>query len=373
MQSITGEHVAAFRMERHHLLNSVGSTLASVCRDVGGIQAQVMSAAELSLWTRRRSTSREDVQAALWRRRDLIKTTSMRMTLHLLPARDFQMYIAAMKASSMANVHRTLKRIGAGPKHVDTMIAVVMDALADGPRTQQELLTLAKAKASRGMRVWLKYAWSAMRPAIVEGLICYGPPRGAQSTFVRVDQWLPGQKAVDAGEARVELATRFLKAFGPATHRDFSKWAGLNTSETKPVFDRLAGLVEAVSVDREQGFILRRDCDVLANAKIDRRPKLLPAFDTFLLAHATKDHLVEPRFYKRVYRNQGWLSPVVIVGGRIVAVWFLAQRAKTFVVDVRPFARLDKRVRDGIQAEADALAQFVGARCDVLFNERLEP
>jgi len=186
MRSITGEQVAAFRMERHHLVNSAGSTLASVCRDVGGIQAQVMSAAELSLWTRRRSTSREDVQAALWRHRDLVKTTSMRMTLHLLPARDFQMYIAAMKASSMASVRRTLKRIGAGPKHVDTMIEVVMDALADGPRTQQELLTLAKVKASRGMRVWLKYAWSAMRPAIVEGLICYGPPRGAQATFVRV-------------------------------------------------------------------------------------------------------------------------------------------------------------------------------------------
>src|SRR4029077_14819237 len=128
--------------------------------------------------------------------------------------------------------------------------------------------------------------------------------------------------------------------------------AGLNTSETKPVFDRLAGLVEDVSVDREQGFILRRDCDVLANAKIDRRPKLLPAFDTFLLAHATKDHLVEPRFYKRVYRNQGWLSPVVIVGGRIVAVWFLEQRAKSFTVDVRPFNTLDKRVRDGIHEEA---------------------
>ena len=46
----------------------------------------------------------------------------------------------------MASVHRTLKRIGAGPKHVDTMIAVVMDALADGPRTQQDLLVRAKAR-----------------------------------------------------------------------------------------------------------------------------------------------------------------------------------------------------------------------------------
>ena len=64
---------------------------------------------------------------------------------------------------------------------------------------------------------------------------------------------------------------------------------------------------------------------------------------------------------------------VVILGGRIVAVWFLVQRAKTFTVDVRPFARLDKRVRDGIHAEAEALAQFVGARCDVVFSENLEP
>jgi hypothetical protein len=126
-------------------------------------------------------------------------------------------------------------------------------------------------------------------------------------------------------------------------------------------------------VDGERVFILRRDRDVLADAKIDRRPRLLPAFDTFLLAHATKDHLVEPRFYKRVYRNQGWLSPVVIVGGRIVAVWFLVQRAKTFTVDVRPFARLGKKVRDGIHAEAEALAPFVGARCDVLFSENREP
>lgn len=367
MRSITSEQVAAFRMARHHLLNSVGSTLASVCRDVGGIQAQVMSAAELSLWTRRRSTRREDVQAALWQRRELVKTTSMRMTLHLIPASDFQTYIAAMKTSSMASVHRTLKRIGAGPRHVDTMIDVVMDALADGPRTQQDLLVRAKAKASRGMRVWLKYAWSAMRPAILEGLICYGPPRGAQATFVRVDQWLPAQKAVDPDDARLELATRFLKAFGPATHRDFSKWAGLNTSETRSIFARIASLVEPVSVDGAPSFILRRDRDVLAGAKIDRRPRLLPSFDTFLLAHATKHHLVEPRFYKRVYRNQGWLSPVVIVGGRIVAVWVLVQRAKTFTVDVRPFARLDKRVRDGIHAEAEALGEFVGARCDARF------
>ena len=221
------------------------------------------------------------------------------------------------------------------------------------------------------MRIWLKYAWSAMRPAILEGLICYGPPRGAEATFVRVDQWLPKQKAmdeVDARDARVELATRFLSAFGPATHRDFSKWSGLKTSDTKPVFDSLAGVIEPVVVDGAPCWILRRDRAELAGAALDRTPTLLPSFDTFLLAHAAKDHLLEPPFYKRVYRNQGWLSPVVLVAGRIVAVWFLEQRARAYTVDVRPFTVLDRRVRAGIEREADALGRFLGARCDIAFS-----
>jgi hypothetical protein len=113
--------------------------------------------------------------------------------------------------------------------------------------------------------------------------------------------------------------------------------------------------------------VLRRDLAELSAATPASSPTLLPSFDTFLLAHAVKDHLVHPRFYKRVYRNQGWLSPVVIVNGRIVAVWFLEERAKSFVVDVQPFETLDAKVRRGIAQEAEALGLFLGERCDVQF------
>ena len=373
-KSFSADQVAAFRLARHHLTGGPEraapqrQSLVDVCRDVGGIQAQVMSAAELSLWTRRRSTTRDEVKAALWKTRELVKTTSMRRTLHLLPARDFPMYIAAMRDWSMGQTLNLLARIGASPKHVDTMIDVVMNALADGPKTQQQLIARAKEKAGKGMRVWLKYAWSAMRPAIVEGLIVYGQPRGAEATFVRTDQWLPKQKTVDPHVARIELARRFLTAFGPATHRDFTKWSGLPTGVTKPIFEELSGDLALVSVDGEASFILRRDLKALSGARLDRSAKLLPSFDSFLLAHSTKDHLVEPRFYKRVYRNQGWLSPVVIAGGRIVAVWFLEERARAFTVDVQPFAALDAKTRRALEGEAEALGEFLGARCDVQFK-----
>jgi len=70
-RSFNADRVAAFRLALHHLVRGSKASLVDVCRDVAGVQAQVMSAAELSLWTRRRQTARADVRAALWTTRDL--------------------------------------------------------------------------------------------------------------------------------------------------------------------------------------------------------------------------------------------------------------------------------------------------------------
>jgi hypothetical protein len=50
----------------------------------GGIQAQVMSAAELALGARVDGLSPQDVQSALWHHRTLVKTWAMRGTLDLI-------------------------------------------------------------------------------------------------------------------------------------------------------------------------------------------------------------------------------------------------------------------------------------------------
>jgi hypothetical protein len=74
-QSVSSKQAAAFRLARHHLLGphvlgpyagKQGSAgLAQVVGDVAGIQAQVMSAAELALWTRMHGLTRGEIQSAL--------------------------------------------------------------------------------------------------------------------------------------------------------------------------------------------------------------------------------------------------------------------------------------------------------------------
>jgi hypothetical protein len=83
--ALTWNQVHAWRLAQHGLAPRLSRQdfLQAVSR-TGGIQAQVMSAAELALWARVHDLSRADIQTALWQERSLIKTWAMRGTLHLL-------------------------------------------------------------------------------------------------------------------------------------------------------------------------------------------------------------------------------------------------------------------------------------------------
>jgi hypothetical protein len=375
--SVTAAQAAAFRLARHHLgpripiddrRRTSAPSLVQVCADTGGVQAQVMSAAEMALWTRRRATTHDEIQSALYERRELVKTSAMRLTLHLVAARDLAMVVAALKPMSMASLQRWHGRVGATPDQVKGLVDTVMEGLRDGPQTQQALIARARKRAAKGVRVWLDNSWGAMRPAVIDGLIVYGPPRGPETTFVRVDQWLPKQPAMHVDEARAELARRFLSAFGPATAHDFAKWSGIKTSDARIVMDALGDGIVAVSVDGSPGWIGAADLGALRQSELDEdHVQLLGPFDSFLLAHATKEHLVDAKHYKRVYRPQGWISPVVLRGGTIVGVWFPKTSARTTTIAVELFGRATAGLRRAIEHEAAELGEFLGSRCTCRF------
>jgi len=87
--------------------------------------------------------------------------------------------------------------------------------------------------------------------------------------------------------------------------------------------------------------------------------RLLPNFDSYLLAHREKDHLLSAKHYKRVYRNQGWISPVVLIDGAVAGVWsYKPQGKRLAAVEIEPFGKLSKVERAGIEREAQGLAGF---------------
>ena len=358
---VTWRQVSAFRLERHSLLQRNNPDLVAICRNVCGIQAQLMASAEIACAVRADNIHIRDVHSALWERRTLVKTSAMRQTLHLLPSADFSVYKTAIKTSRMAALMRVMARIGVTRPQVDAMNREVLEALSTGPLTTSELVERIRHTMTKGLRTWMELSWSVFRPAIVAGLICYGPDRGREGTFVRVDRWLPKQKPIDEHKAQQTLFRWCLRSYGPATLRDVSRWSGIPMSEAKAVWDSLAGELSSVSIEGDQAWVLREDLKQLQAGRLDAPVlRLLPHFDPYMLAHADKEHLVDARYYKRVYRNQGWLSPVVLLNGRVAGLWTYTRRGKTLALDVELFEKLSKAVLAMLEQEAEMIAQFKG-------------
>jgi hypothetical protein len=315
--------IAAFRLTRHHF-NQGQADLTIICRNVCGIQAQLMAAAEMALWARKLGLTRTDIHAALWESRTLVKTSCMRQTLHLIPAADFFIYINALKRSRVEAFMRIMSKFGVTPKEVGRMNEMIVEALRDGSMTQRELTEQILPKAGKKLRAYMDLAWSIQlfRLALVEGLICYGVERNKKAAFVQVDHWLPKQKAIEAKTAQQILLRRYLHAYGPATLQDFSRWSGILMQEAKPIWEALQDDLVEISIEGKRAFILRDDYGELADSELDgQRLRLLPHFDPYMLGHVDKDHLVDPDYYKRVYRNQGWISPVILLNGRVIGAW----------------------------------------------------
>ena len=370
--AVTWPQVHAFRLHRHHLdRRAPKKDLAKVVGEVGGVQAQVMSAAELQVAVRV-DCSVEDVRKSLWKDRSLVKTWLMRGTLHLARSDDLPTYVGAMSAlwkSQMRPSWLNYMEISA-----DEFWAIVdeIGAKLDGaPITREELIAAVGKGKSERVRELLRSGWGGMlKPAARLGLLCFGPNRGQSVTFVRPDRWVPSWRAVDPKDALAMMARRYLSAYGPATKVDFTRWWGAWPGVGNAAWAALKDELATVSVDGVAMQLLEKDVETLRKATIDEPVQLLPGFDTYLMGHARRDHMVASEFASRVSRVAGWISACVLLNGEVVGTWTHTARNGELQVKVAPFKRLPATVTTAVKKRALALGDALSAaKTEVSFGQ----
>jgi hypothetical protein len=121
-----------------------------------------------------------------------------------------------------------------------------------------------------------------------------------------------------------------------------------------------------VDVDGQGAWLLAQDVHAMKRATSPDVARLLPAFDPWVIgASRTAPALLEPRHKARVYRPQGWISPVVLVNGRTVGVWKHARKGRRLQVEIEPFGRLPAWARPQLEAEAQRLAAFLDGELEL--------
>jgi uncharacterized protein YcaQ len=361
---LTWARALAWRLRRHDLDKRVPNTeIVAVTSRLCGVHAQLMSSAELTLWARVEDLDPDAVAAALWKERSLVKVWAMRGTLHLFSAAEYGMWQAAVSRYDHYLRPSWLRAFGVTRQELEALLDAIARALEGEPLSRQELAAaVSELTGSPALGEKVLGSWgSFLKPACYRGQLCFGPSEGQSVRFTRPDRWLGSVTPADPEAATLEVARRFLAAHGPATRGDYARWWAMSPAQASRVMKRLGDEVVLVDVEGTEAWMLSADMADAAAATPVRSVRLLPAFDQLVVTatrHAAR--LLPGPFEPRIYRPQGWLSPVVLADGRWVGVWRHERKGSRVEVSVEPFVELAGTTRRSVEVEAERLAAFLG-------------
>jgi len=366
------------RLARHHLLEPAApSRLVEVASDICGAHAQIAASSELMLGLRLRDVTRRDIRSALWERRTLVKTVGLRGTLHLLPAGEVPLWMAANRLRFEAE-QRRLERAGIPSAELQTVIRAIDEIVGPRPISRPELERELEGRVG-GWAITANQGWMgtyknwpmALGWAAALGLVCYGPGEGGRSTFVRLADW-SGWRDVDPFEGGAFALRRFLHAYGPSTEREFSRWFAIAPAITHRLFEASRDELAEVEVEGSRRWMLRSD---LA-ADIEPAPDavhLLPHFDAFVVGSHPRNQLIDHTTPVGAM-SPGTAAPfaVLLHGGRVGGVWERRPKAMRLLIRVHAYRKLNHRQRSLINEQAARVAQILERECDLTFGE-VEP
>jgi hypothetical protein len=341
-------------LHRQSLLErSPGSAVDGVRRAVA-LQAQHPASPYLALWNRLRAFDPAELHAAFVDRW-VVKATLMRITLHAVHVDDYAVFRAAMMPTLRAAGLND--RFTAGGLTVDDADAMVPDLLRflREPRTDAEIGAWLRGRLGDGDHGGVWRGMRAIAPLIHATASVPWSFRDRPS-YVAAGP-IASEGAGSPDRSLEVLVRRYLAGFGPATVADVARFATVQRVRVKTALASLGDALERL--DGPEGSVLydvpgepRPDADVEAP------PRLLPMWDSVLLAYDDRSRIVPEDYRTVVARNNGDVLPTLLVDGTVAGVWRMGERG----VEVTAFRRLRSETWEAIAAEAAALIAFVAER-----------
>jgi hypothetical protein len=346
--------VVAQRLANQQIAAPRLSSVSELVRWMGAVQAQDYRG---GLWAtglrlaKGDASAIEDAIAA----HTVVRTWPMRGTLHFVPAEDARWMLRLLTprvVASAAGRHRALELD-------DTAFArsarVLVRALEGGRSlTRPEAYaTLERSGVSpagqRGIHVLGQLAQ--------QGLICHGPRRDRQPTFVLLEEWIRASKSPSREEALATLATRYFSSHGPATLADFTWWTGLRVKEAQQAIAEAGARLSKETRDGRSFWSGAR-----ARVRRSRRDGavLLPPWDEYIVGYRHREAAVGHLSNHATERLKTVGSSLVVIDGRVRGAWKVSARRKQARLVPEYWTRVTAAERRAVQEAALRYGRFFG-------------
>ena len=339
-------------LARQLLLGREKLPAVDAVRRVVALQAQEAASPYLALWNRVAAFDPGELHRAFADQR-VVKAQLFRITLHAVAAQDYPAFHEAMEPT-LRGARLYDRRFRSEGVSIEDTLALVPDLLD----------YTAASRTNADVEAWLEKRFGEPKPRIWWALRQYGPfvhattggawsfgPRPSHVAAIAQDR--PG----DLATSEADLVRRYLEGFGPATMQDIAQFG---TILRPPVQRALASLAD--QLERHEGPNGAVLYDVSGSPRPPEDspapPRLLPMWDSTLLAYADRARMVPPEYRKLVARSNGDVLPTLLVDGHVAGVW----RPLDGRIEATAFHALTKADWTGLEEEGQSIAAFLADR-----------
>jgi hypothetical protein len=357
--SVTARQLNRATLARQLLLRREPLGVADAVRRVVALQAQEAASPYLALWNRLPAFDPADLDAA-FADHSVVKATLMRITLHAVHAEDYPAFQAAMvptlRAARLGD--RRFLDTGMTAADADALVPQLAE-LAARPRTNAEVEALLAERfgAAPERRLW--WALRSFAPL-------WHAPTGGPWSFGTRPSYVAARArpAADPEAALRRLVRRYLAGFGPASVADIAQFALVQRSRVRAALRPPAGELERVTGPGGTELLDLPGAPPVPAADTPAPPRLMPMWDSVLLAYADRSRLIPPDYRKLVARINGDVLPTLLVDGYVAGVW----RPVEGGIEATAFHPLRGEEWDGLATEARALVAFLAGRDPAVYR-----
>jgi hypothetical protein len=330
---MTARDILHIRLVNQRLIGKKFSNPAEAVRWFGAVQSQDYPGAKWAVGQRVANASDETLEDA-FTKGEILRTHVMRPTWHFVHPQDIRwmLMLTGPRVSKMMSSYN--KKLELTPEVFSKAQKVIIKVLQGKKAlTRQEL----KAELVRiGITTNVQRLAHIIMQAELDAVVCNGPRRGKQFTYMLLEERVPKTKSLSRDEALAELTRRYFTSHGPATIHDYAWWSGVS------MIDAGKGIELNTHLQREE--VEGKVYFFSNNPKIPNTSHsatfLLPNYDEFGIAYKNREIFIPEVEYKKPQPLGALLFPHMIVrDGALAGMWKRIFKTTSIIIEPQFFTK----------------------------------
>jgi len=342
------------RLAAQSVIGAAGSApdVSATVRRLFAVQAQDFGHSLWAIGLRTPGSTRSDVLQAM-AEGSIVRSSSLRGTLMLVAAEDLRGILALTAERTIASTRTRHRQLELDEETMTRSQHTLESALAGRPLGRDAVLrTLEDA----GIRTDSQRGYHILWLLAERGIVCWGPPSGAQQALVLVDEWIEPSAQLDRDELLARFTLRYFIGHGPATVADLAWWARLTHADVRR---GIAAAGEALCEVSAEGTSYWMATDSTTPPRLRSDAIVLPGFDEYLLGYSDRSAQLDPEHFERVVPgSNGIFLPTIVSAGQVIGTWRRAVLKGVMAFTPEPFGELSPSQSRTFEAAAARYSEF---------------